>query len=81
VPEGVDEAAVRSALLNNFGLEIGAGLGALAGKVWRIGLMGAACNRRNVTLCLSALESTLVQMGAPVNAGKALAAAEAFYKG
>ncbi len=81
VPEGVDEAAVRSALLNNFGLEIGAGLGALAGKVWRIGLMGAACNRRNVTLCLSALESTLVQMGAPVNAGKALAAAEAFYQG
>ncbi|WP_028470062.1 pyridoxal-phosphate-dependent aminotransferase family protein [Neptunomonas japonica] len=81
VPEGVDEAAVRSALLNNYGLEIGAGLGALAGKVWRIGLMGAACNRRNVTLCLSALESTLVQMDAPVNAGKALAAAEAFYKG
>jgi alanine-glyoxylate transaminase/serine-glyoxylate transaminase/serine-pyruvate transaminase len=81
IPEGVDEAAVRNALLNNYGLEIGAGLGSLAGKVWRIGLMGAACNRRNVTLCLSALESTLVQMGAAVNAGKALVAAETFYQG
>lgn len=80
IPEGVDDAAVRSALLSNFGLEIGAGLGALAGKVWRIGLMGAACNRRNVTLCLSALESTLAEMGAPIKTGKALVAAAAVYQ-
>ncbi len=80
IPEGVDDAAVRSALLSNFGLEIGAGLGALAGKVWRIGLMGAACNRRNVTLCLSALESTLAEMGTPIQTGKALVAAAAVYQ-
>lgn len=77
IPAGVDDAAVRTALLDNYGLEIGAGLGALAGKVWRIGLMGAACNRRNVTLCLSALESTL---GNAVEQGKALAAADAVYQ-
>ena len=41
------------------GLEIGAGLGAMAGKIWRIGLMGTACSQRNVTYCLSALESVL----------------------
>ncbi len=80
IPEGVDDAAVRSALLSNFGLEIGAGLGALAGKVWRIGLMGAACNRRNVTLCLSAIESTLAEMGTPIQTGKALVAAAAVYQ-
>ncbi len=67
--DGVDEAAVRTALLNNHGLEIGAGLGALAVNVWRIGLMGTACNRCNVTLCLSALASLMVQMGGLVNAG------------
>ena len=61
-------------------MEIGAGLGALAGKVWRIGLMGAACNRRNVTLCLSALESTLAEMGTPIQTGKALVAAAAVYQ-
>ncbi len=81
IPEGVDDAAVRSALLSNFGLEIGAGLGALAGKVWRIGLMGAACNRRNVTLCLSALESTLAERGAPIKTGQALVAAAVVYQG
>lgn len=80
IPQGVDDAAVRTTLLNDYGLEIGAGLGALAGKVWRIGLMGAACNRKNVTLCLSALESTLGAMGAPIEQGKALAAANAVYQ-
>lgn len=75
IPEGVDDAAVRSALLNDYNLEIGAGLGALAGKVWRIGLMGAACNQRNVMLCLAALENTLVKMGAPINVGVAAQAA------
>lgn len=79
VPEGIDEAKVRSQLLANYNLEIGAGLGALAGKVWRIGLMGSACNKQNVILCLSALENTLSGMGADIAKGQALAAAEAFY--
>ncbi|WP_290703690.1 alanine--glyoxylate aminotransferase family protein [Amphritea sp.] len=79
VPEGIDEAKVRSQLLANYNLEIGAGLGALAGKVWRIGLMGSACNKQNVLLCLSALENTLSGMGADIAKGQALTAAEAFY--
>ncbi|MES3007642.1 MAG: alanine--glyoxylate aminotransferase family protein [Pseudomonadota bacterium] len=81
VPDGVDEAAVRAALLKNYSLEIGAGLGALSGKVWRIGLMGFASNQRNVLFCLSALESTLVSMGADINAGGALQAAALHYRG
>jgi alanine-glyoxylate transaminase/serine-glyoxylate transaminase/serine-pyruvate transaminase len=63
VPEGVDEAAVRACLLNDYDLEIGAGLGALAGKVWRIGLMGYASNPTNVRLCLAALENALNAQG------------------
>ena len=55
IPEGVDDAAVRKQLLEAFNLEIGAGLGELAGKQWRIGLMGYACNDVNVTRCLTAL--------------------------
>ncbi len=79
VPEGVDEAAVRKALLDDFDLEIGAGLGTLAGKVWRIGLMGHASNQKNVLLCLSALEAVLSQMKAPISKGVALDAAMAVY--
>lgn len=75
IPEGVDDAAVRTALLKNYNLEIGAGLGALAGKVWRIGLMGTACTERNVLLCLDALENTLLAMEAPINVGVAAKAA------
>ena len=59
VPAGIDEAAARSLLLNDYDLEIGAGLGDLAGKVWRIGLMGYASNPTNVRLCLAALEDAL----------------------
>ncbi len=59
VPEGVDEAAVRSTLLNDYNLEIGAGLGALAGKVWRIGLMGESSKREKVLFCLAALKEVL----------------------
>jgi alanine-glyoxylate transaminase/serine-glyoxylate transaminase/serine-pyruvate transaminase len=59
VPEGIDEAAVRSRLLNEFGIEIGAGLGALAGKVWRIGLMGHSSRQANISLVLAALRSVL----------------------
>ncbi len=55
VPAGVDDAAVRARLLDEFNLEIGAGLGTFAGKVWRIGLMGQACSAGNVRYCLEAL--------------------------
>lgn len=79
VPEGVDEAAVRAYLLNTFNLEIGAGLGALAGKVWRIGLMGQSACRENVVLCLEALDSALSNQNYPHKAGAGVAAAESFY--
>jgi alanine-glyoxylate transaminase / serine-glyoxylate transaminase / serine-pyruvate transaminase len=59
IPEGVDDAAVRARLLNEFDLEIGAGLGDLAGKVWRIGLMGHASRAENIDFCLSALHKSL----------------------
>lgn len=59
LPAGVDDAAVRGRLLNEYNLEIGAGLGALAGKVWRIGLMGASACPANVDTCLGALRAVL----------------------
>jgi len=55
IPEGVDDAGTRSRLLNEYNLEIGAGLGDLAGKVWRIGLMGYASREENVNKCLAVL--------------------------
>ena len=79
IPEGIDDAQVRSALLTKYNLEIGAGLGALAGKVWRIGLMGSSANQTNVLLCLAALENTLSSMGADINLGVAAKAADQVY--
>ena len=64
VPDGVGEADVRRALLNEFDLEIGAGLGSLAGKVWRVGLMGQSACRRNVLFFLGAMEAALGRSGA-----------------
>ena len=58
-PAGVDDTAARGRLLNEFDLEIGAGLGALAGKIWRIGLMGASARQENVDACLKALGAVL----------------------
>jgi alanine-glyoxylate transaminase/serine-glyoxylate transaminase/serine-pyruvate transaminase len=78
-PEGVDEAEVRRTLLSEFNLEIGAGLGPLAGKIWRFGLMGYSCRPDNVMLCLSALGSVLEDLGYPVHVGEAEAAAHAAY--
>ncbi len=75
IPAGVDEAAARKRLLTDYNLEIGAGLGALAGKVWRIGLMGASSTPNHVTLCLAALEGTLAAAGAKINRGVAQDAA------
>jgi alanine-glyoxylate transaminase/serine-glyoxylate transaminase/serine-pyruvate transaminase len=76
VPEGVDEAAVRSAVLAKWDLEIGAGLGPLKGKVWRVGLMGASATPWHVRLCLTALCEALADQGFAVDAKAALAAAE-----
>jgi len=59
VPTGVDEAAVRKRLLTDFNIEVGAGLGPLKGKVWRIGLMGETSTRENVQTILAALKSCL----------------------
>ncbi|MET0027655.1 MAG: alanine--glyoxylate aminotransferase family protein [Candidatus Thiodiazotropha sp.] len=76
IPEGVDDAQVRGRLLNEYNLELGAGLGALAGKVWRIGLMGHSARAENILLCVSALEAVLSEMNAPINTGVALAAVQ-----
>jgi len=78
-PEGVNEAEVRKRLLTEFGIEIGAGLGPLAGKIWRIGLMGYSCRADNVMLCLSALGSVLSDLGLPVHVGDAESAAHGAY--
>lgn len=75
IPEGVDDAVVRATLLKEFDLEIGAGLGALAGRTWRIGLMGCSSTERNVLYCLTALEAVLSSQGAGIETGRALPAA------
>jgi alanine-glyoxylate transaminase/serine-glyoxylate transaminase/serine-pyruvate transaminase len=76
---GVDEAEVRKRLLEDFSLEIGAGLGPLKGKIWRIGLMGYSCRPDNVMLSLAALGSVLSDMGVAVHVGDAEAAAHGAY--
>lgn len=81
IPEGVDDALVRARLLEEYSLEIGAGLGALAGKVWRIGLMGFASSRKNVLFCLGALDAVLGDLGAPIQRGVAVEAANRVYVG
>ncbi len=78
-PDSIDDGRVRTALLNDYSLEIGAGLGALAGSVWRIGLMGYASNKKNVLLCISALGNVLAAEGLAVDVSKAVAAAQAVY--
>jgi alanine-glyoxylate transaminase/serine-glyoxylate transaminase/serine-pyruvate transaminase len=77
VPEDVDEALVRAHVLQHWDLEIGAGIGALKGKVWRIGLMGASATAWHVRLCLTALCQALAAQGHEVDAAAALAAADA----
>ncbi|MBI2313437.1 MAG: alanine--glyoxylate aminotransferase family protein [Betaproteobacteria bacterium] len=72
---GVDEKEVRRRLLHDYDLEIGAGLGDLAGKVWRFGIMGYSCKMENVMLCLCALETVLADMGVKVEFGAAESAA------
>jgi len=78
VPDGVDDATARRFLLEEFGVEIGGGLGPMKGNTWRIGLMGSGSTRRNVTLCLSGLRAALEAQGHVVP-GDPLAAAAASY--
>jgi alanine-glyoxylate transaminase/serine-glyoxylate transaminase/serine-pyruvate transaminase len=63
IPEGVDDAAVRGALLNDYDIEVGGGLGVLKGKVWRVGLMGESSNEGNVLHFLSILGKLLTDHG------------------
>ena len=79
IPDGVDDAGVRSQLLNQFGIEIGGGLGPMKGKTWRIGLMGEAASRSNVILFLGALEQCLNSQGIRPDAGAGVAAANSVY--
>lgn len=79
IPDGVEDLKIRKALLNDFGIEIGGGLGEFAGKIWRVGLMGHTCRRRNVLLFLLALETILKAERCKVNPG-ALDAATAVYE-
>src|SRR5262245_38469793 len=76
VPEGISDAKVRSSLLEEFGIEIGGGLGPLKGKIWRVGLMGYSSHRNNVLLFLNALEQVLAREGFKIKSGTAVAAAE-----
>jgi alanine-glyoxylate transaminase/serine-glyoxylate transaminase/serine-pyruvate transaminase len=76
VPEGVDEAALRSHVLERWDLEIGAGLGPLKGRIWRVGLMGASATPWHVRLCLSAFADGLSAQGVKVDVAAALAAVE-----
>jgi alanine-glyoxylate transaminase/serine-glyoxylate transaminase/serine-pyruvate transaminase len=78
-PASIDDLAIRTALLNDYNLEIGSGLGALAGSVWRIGLMGFASNKNNVLLCVSALGNVLAAQGIQIDVSKAVSSAQAVY--
>jgi alanine-glyoxylate transaminase/serine-glyoxylate transaminase/serine-pyruvate transaminase len=79
IPAGVDDVTVRKQLLNEFGIEIGGGLGPVKGKTWRIGLMGHASRESNVLLFLAALERCLKDRGAKVAPGAGVAAANDAY--
>ena len=79
VPEGIEDAAVRGRLLQEYGIEIGGGLGKLKGQIWRIGLMGYNSTKRTVLVFLGALEAVLRAEGYPVRSGAALAAADKVY--
>lgn len=80
VPEGADDASVRSELLGRYGIEIVGGLGPFKGKIWRIGLMGASSTANNVLLLLGALEDVLSGAGVQIPRGAAVAAAVETYQ-
>jgi alanine-glyoxylate transaminase/serine-glyoxylate transaminase/serine-pyruvate transaminase len=78
IPEGTDDLQVRRVLLNDFGIEIGGGLGALQGKIWRVGLMGHSSSRKNVVLFLAALETILKAERVSIKGGALEAASEVY---
>ena len=80
IPAGIDDAAVRKQLLEEFGIEIGGGLGPMKGKTWRIGLMGSGSSPSNVLVFLAALEKCLLDQGAKVAPGAGVGAANAAYR-
>ncbi len=79
IPAGIDDLTCRKQLLNDFGIEIGGGLGEFKGQAWRIGLMGYNSRRSSVATVLAALEQVLHQAGATVSLGAGVAAAERVY--
>ncbi len=80
IPDGIDDAAIRKRLIQDYGIEIGGGLGIFAGKAWRVGLMGDAANEQNVLLVLNAIETLLIEFGYKVDTGTAVSAAAAVYQ-
>lgn len=80
IPDGVDDVTVRKQLLNEFGIEIGGGLGPMKGKTWRIGLMGAAACPANVLVFLAALEKCLLDQKVKITPGAGTASANASYR-
>jgi len=80
VADGVEDAVVRKRLLEEFGIEIGGGLGALKGRIWRVGLMGSSSTKKNVLLFLAALGEILHSMASKISPGEGAAAAADFYE-
>jgi (S)-ureidoglycine-glyoxylate aminotransferase len=80
IPDGVESEAIRSDMLNDFGIEIGTSFGPLHGKIWRIGAMGYNCQKHNILTCLNALETTLRLHKVSVPSGEAVDAAIAEYR-
>lgn len=79
IPEGVDDAAIRAQLLNDFSVEIASSFGPLKGAIWRIGVMGCNARKDAVLTCAAALGNVLERNGVPVNTGKGIEAALAVY--
>jgi alanine-glyoxylate transaminase/serine-glyoxylate transaminase/serine-pyruvate transaminase len=79
IPDGIDDMTVRRRLLNDWGIEVGGGLGPVKGKAWRIGLMGHGSTPEAVRLVLGAIETCLRDLGAVKSEGAAVAAADAVY--
>jgi alanine-glyoxylate transaminase / serine-glyoxylate transaminase / serine-pyruvate transaminase len=80
IPEGISDTRIRTRLLQDYGIEIGGGLGPLKGQIWRVGLMGNSSTRNKVILFLSALEQILVDEGFALKRGAALEGAASVYK-
>ncbi|MGI6686334.1 MAG: pyridoxal-phosphate-dependent aminotransferase family protein [Bacillota bacterium] len=80
IPDGIDDLKVRKALLNDYSIEIGGGLGDLKGKIWRIGLMGYGSTKRNVVLVLTTLANVLADLGYKADIANALAAVREVYQ-